>query len=192
MDESTDESPPGGFDAEIKELLGLFDIPAFARRGQDVEYGLIRVRALCRRRRSEMLDMVRLRLRQWATAAPSPEAASRFFDGPIAGLWPEAGVEPPDRWGARAASARGLRAIARDLVASVERFNRRWSKYLDEVDLTTLRRQVDLYNKYYLLEKECVLGSSRLAARHFEPQAHPTVDALRAELPTLPVPQPIR
>ena len=25
-------------DPEIKELLGLFDLPAFARRGQDLEY----------------------------------------------------------------------------------------------------------------------------------------------------------
>ena len=28
-------------DAEMNELLGMFDLPAFVRRGQDLEYTLI-------------------------------------------------------------------------------------------------------------------------------------------------------
>ncbi len=32
-------------EAEMKELLGLFDVPAFARRGQDLEYALARLHA---------------------------------------------------------------------------------------------------------------------------------------------------
>lgn len=102
-------------------------------------------------------------------------------------LWPLAGAGVP-RWAARPASRRALRAIARDLVASVDRFNRRWADYVDGIDLAPINRQVDHYNRYYLLEKECSLGSARLAARHFAPRGQVTLNDLRAELPLLPVP----
>jgi hypothetical protein len=188
MDESNDEgSPLGNVDAEIKELLGLFDVPAFARRGQDVEYALARIRTRSRRHRAAMLDMVRLRLRQWAAAAPGPEADSRYFESSIAPLWPLTDAEAP-RWAARPASSWRLRAIGRDLIASVERFNRRWLEHLEGLDLAPINRQVDDYNRYYLLEKECSLGSARLAARNFVPKGHVTLDDLQAELPLLPVP----
>jgi hypothetical protein len=48
---------------------------------------------------------------------------------------------------------------------------------------------IDQYNRYYVLEKECVLGSSRLAARHFVPKARLTAEALLAAHPVLPVPE---
>ena len=134
-----------------------------------------------------MLDMVRLRLRQWTAAASGPEADSAVFQSSIAPLWPLAEAEAP-RWATRSAPPRRLRAIARDLIASVERFNRRWTEHLDGLDLISINRQVDDYNRYYLLEKECSLGSARLAARHFVPKARVTLDDLRAELPPLPVP----
>ncbi len=191
MDESDGGTPLGSVEAEIKELLGLFDVPAFARRGQDLEYGLARLRTRAVRTRLDMLDMVRLRLKQWAAAASGPEDALGVFREPIGPLWPLAGAPGP-KWSARADPLRRLRSVGRDLVASVERFNRRWSKYLDEIDLSALNRQVEHYNRYYLLEKECVLGSARLAARHFEPKPYPSVDELRAELPLLPTPRPLR
>ena len=188
MDDRDEQGTPlGGVDAEIKELLGIFDVPAFARRGQDLEHSLLRLRHRSRARRREMLDMVRLRLRQWALAADGPAADAIAFAEPIAGLWPLAEADPP-RWAARPAGPRRLRAIARDLVASVERFNRRWLDHLDGLDLGPINRQVDDYNRYYLLEKECSLGSARLAARNFVPKVHVTLDDLQGEFPPLPVP----
>jgi hypothetical protein len=188
MDERDNEGTPlGGIDAEIKELLGLFDVPAFARRGQDLEYSLARLRSRSRRRRSEMLDMVRLRLRQWASAADGRAVDSLVFASSIAGLWPLAEAEPP-KWAARSVPLRRLRGIARDLISAVERFNRRWLEHLDGLNLDPINRQVDDYNRYYLLEKECSLGSAKLAARHFVPKTHVTLDDLRLELPPLPVP----
>jgi hypothetical protein len=136
-----------------------------------------------------MLDMVRLRLRQWAAAAPGPEADRGYFGESIARLWALAEADAP-RWAARPGSRWRLRAIARDLVASIERFNRRWADYLDAVDLAPINQQVDHYNRYYLLEKECSLGSPRLAARHFEPRRRVSLDELRAEFPLLPSPGP--
>lgn len=188
MDDRDEEGTPlGGVDAEIKELLGLFDVPAFARRGQDVEQALIRLRSRSGRHRASILDMVRLRLRQWAGSASGPEVDTAVFGSSIAPLWPLAEADAP-RWAARSASTWRLRAIARDLIASVERFNRRWAEHLEGLDLAPINRQVDDYNRYYLLEKECSLGSARLAARNFVPKTHVSLDDLRAELPSLPVP----
>ncbi|MEJ7638628.1 MAG: hypothetical protein WKF75_11795 [Singulisphaera sp.] len=188
MEETEDSiSPALNVETEIKELLGLFDAPAFARRGQDLEYALARLHDRCARQRDAMLDMVRVRLRQWSSAVTGPEGWSSSLTAPIDPLWTLGGAEPP-AWTDRPAPIRRQRTIARDLVASLNRFNRRWSGYLDGLDLEPSNRTVDLYNRYYLLEKECSLGSARLAARHFVPQARVTREALLEAHPTLPVP----
>ncbi|HWE37698.1 MAG TPA: hypothetical protein VG406_14115, partial [Isosphaeraceae bacterium] len=86
MDENEGESPLGDVETELKELLGLFDAPAFARRGLDLEHALARLDARCRRERQAMLEMVRLRLKQWAGVASGPETAGEVFAVPIDGL----------------------------------------------------------------------------------------------------------
>ena len=48
---------------------------------------------------------------------------------------------------------------------------------------------IDQYNRYYVLEKECVLGSARLALRHFTAKTRLTRAALDADYPPLPVPE---
>ncbi len=188
MEETEDSiSPALNVETEIKELLGLFDAPAFARRGQDLEYALARLHERCARHRDAMLDMVRVRLRQWSAAVTGHDGWGSSFDAPIEPLWDLAGAEPP-AWAERPAPIRRRRTIARDLVASLNRFNRRWTGYLDGLDLEAMNRTIDLYNRYYLLEKECSLGSARLAARHFVPQARVTRESLIDAHPTLPVP----
>src|SRR4051812_14518039 len=122
MDEIDDAIPMTNVDPEVRELLGLFDVPAFARRGKDLEYALERLDARCRRERDAMLEMVRVRLRQWSAAATGPDAWREVFTAPIDRLWPLCGVEAP-AWAARPEPPRRLRAIRRDLVASVARFN---------------------------------------------------------------------
>jgi hypothetical protein len=174
-------------DPELRQLLGLFDVPAFARRGQDLEYGLARLHARCQHQRAAMLDMVRLRLRQWSGAVTGAEDWPLAFNAPIEPLWTLSGAEPPV-WAHEIAPHGRLRAIARNLVASVERFNRRWSRFLHQIDLEPINRMIDDYNRYYMLEKECCLGSARLAARHFQPCPRLTQEALGRDYPLLPVP----
>jgi hypothetical protein len=187
MDATEDETPMSGASNEMKELLGLFDAPAFARRGQDLEYALARLDARCRRERATMLEMVRLRLKQWAAVATGSETALEVFIAPIDGLWPASSASPP-LWADRAAPARKLRSVARELVASLERFNRRWGRLLDETNLEQINRMIDHYNRYYVLEKECSLGSARLAARHFVPRPRLTRPTLLEAHPMLPIP----
>ena len=139
MDETEDETPLAGTDGEMKELLGLYDAPAFARRGLDLEYALARIDARCRREREAMLEMVRLRLRQWAAVASGPATALEVFAAPIDDLWPLADAPPP-AWADRPAPPRKLRSVARDLVASVQRFNRRWERFLGGLDFEPVNR----------------------------------------------------
>ncbi len=187
-DEPPDELPPEltVTDPALRTMLGLFDMPAFARRGAELEYGLERLRGRCRRQRAELLGMVHLRLKQWAGVARGPHDWSDQFDRAVAPYWDLAGAPSPPAWSTTAPAGRRRRAVARDLIASVERFNRRWAAFLAALDLTGLNGTIERYNKYYLVEKEISLGSSRLAARGFEPQPPMTVESLAAEFPALP------
>ena len=186
MEEDEGESPLVHTDAEMRELLGLFEVPAFARRGFDLEYALKRLHERLARDRSLMLDMVRLRLKQWASVTCGALDYAPFA-GPIENLYQAIEAEPP-RWAAKPGTARARMRIGQDLVASLDRFHRRWQKHLADLDLTALNRLIDRYNRYYLLEKECSLGSSRLAARFFIPQTPRSVESLLAEYPLLPIP----
>ena len=58
------------------------------------------------------------------------------------------------------------------------RFNRRWAQFLERLNLEPINTVIDQYNRYYVLEKECVMGSARLAARHFQPVPRLTTSTL--------------
>src|SRR3954451_24126744 len=182
-----EDAPQISVDPELKELLGLFDVPAFARRGQDLEHTLDRIHTRCRVQREEMLEMVRLRLRQWSRVADGPQSSSEVFASPIEPLWGLAHSEPP-RWADRPAPPRQRKTVARDLIASIERFNHRWRQFLESLNIGPANQVIDQYNKYYVLEKECVMGSARLAARYFTPIERLSPESLLKIYPMLPVP----
>jgi hypothetical protein len=189
--DDTDGSPPimsADIETEVKELMGLFDLPAFARRGQDLELAIGRLHARCRRVRGEYLDMVQLRLRQWSRAVSGPDAWPGVFTHSIQPLWPLANAEQP-MWAEYPAPLRRQRLIAGDLIAAVLRFNRRWEQFLERLNLEPTNSVIDRYNRYYVLEKECVMGSARLAARNFQPVPQLTPATLQNDHPKLPVPR---
>lgn len=182
-----DSTPLGSGDGEIKELMGLFDLPAFARRGQDLDYSLRRIHMRCQDQRDKFLEPVRMRLRQWSRAAAGPDDWKAVFTDPIDPLWQQAQADPP-AWSGRLAPPRQLRTVARDLQASVERFDERWRQFLESLNLGPINVVIDQYNKYYVLEKECVVGSARLAARYFSTVPLLSPDRLLNVYPLLPVP----
>ncbi len=132
--------------------------------------------------------MVRLRLKQWARVAAGPAQWSTVFAGPIEELWELSRSEPPV-WSAQPASLRQQLAVARDLIASVLRFNHRWRQFLESLNLEPANLAIDQYNAYYVLEKECVMGSARLASRHFTPVPRLSVESLLDDHPLLPAPE---
>ncbi len=188
MEETEDSAQTVSVDSEIKELLGLFDAPAFARRGQDVEYALKRVHARCTQESEDTLEMVRMRLRQWTRVAAGPEDWSNVFVASLDALCRQAGFEP-SVWAGRTIPARQKRAVARDLVASVQRFNTKWRQFLETLNLEPSNQVIEQYNKYYVFEKECVMGSARLASRHFTPVPRFSPELLLRDYPLLPVPE---
>ncbi len=173
----------------VYELLGMFDVPAFARRGVELESALKRLHLRLERERAQLLEMVRLRLRQWATVATGPDDGSDLFKTSIAPLYQAVPLAEAPVWAASPAPARRRRAVARDLVASIVRFNHRWLLFLRPMRLDSVNRQIDQYNRYYVLEKECVIGSARLASRNFVPKAPQSVESILADHPLLPVPE---
>jgi len=176
-------------EAEIKQVLGMFDTPAFARRGREVEWVVRHTLNLCERRRTEMLDMVQCRLRMWANVASGPGDWPLAFAEPIDHLWELTSAEPP-RWKAsRPPSAKAAMNCAAGLCQSVERFNDRWRRFVGELKADAVNHQIDRFNKYYVLEKECIVGSSRLASRLFVPQPRIEPAWLLEQLPILPVPR---
>ena len=171
-------------DPEMRQLLGMFDVPAFARRGQELEFALDHLKARLARQREDRLDMVRMRLRQWCAVATSPIDGLEFVNVPA--LIEAVGALDPPVWASSPGPRRRRLAVARDLLASVDRFNRRWTAYLDKLNFGPINAMIDNYNRYYLLEKECAFGSSRAAARNFRQVRPVTVEGLRAEHPPLP------
>jgi hypothetical protein len=190
VDDSEETLPAQSSDieTEVKELMGLFDLPAFARRGHDLEATLGRLHLRCRAARRQYLEMVHLRLRQWSAAAAGPESWRGIFTSSVEPLWSLAEAEPP-RWGLADAPQKRRKAIARDLVAAIERFNRRWRQFIAQINLEPTNFAIEQYNRYYVLEKECVVGSARLAARHFTPVPVLTALMLLEEHGDLPVPE---
>ena len=175
-------------EAEVRELMGMFDAPSFARRGHSMEFSLARLHDRCRSNRSSMLDMVRMRLKQWAQVSAGPDDWQNVFVGPIQELWPLSHAQEPS-WSESSQPLRRRRTVARDLVASVTRFNERWLRHLYQLNLDPINQMIREYNQFYIIEKECVLGSARLAARFFRPEVEVTVAFLVESHPPLPVPQ---
>jgi hypothetical protein len=174
-------------DAEIKEIMGLFDAPAFARRGVELAETLGRLHERCRRARADRLDMVHLRLRQWSRVVVGPDAWAPVFSATIGPLWQLSGAEPPE-WARSPAPLRRQREIARELIAAVVRFNERWSAFLDRLNVDPANDLIGAYNRNYVFEKECVMGSRRLAARFFTPAPLISRERLLLDHPLLPVP----
>ena len=130
-----------------------------------------------------------MRLRQWSRVAAGPQDWDRSLHGPRSirsgGLRNASPPNGPHRSG----SLRQHRTVARDLVGSVERFNQRWLQFLNSLNLGPTNQAIDQYNEYYVLEKECVMGSARLAARHFTRVPRLSPESLLERYPMLPLPE---
>jgi len=180
---------------EVGGILAAFDAPAFVRRARQVEDAWTMLLDRCRFEQKRLLELPRMRLgRLMALAVPRSLLADLI---PVAELqrleqlhseWnPQLrSIVKPSR------SGKELAVPLSDLARSFERFNRRWSKFLNELELEPINRLRRNYNRFYLLEKECALFSSRIAHDGFVPLQAISTDDLFAEFPLLPVPVGIR
>lgn len=190
----SDESDDGSTslrstDGEVKELLGLFDAPAFARRGRDVEWSVLRTLTICRKQRTEMLEMVHCRLRMWVAATNGDDDWQLIFRQSLDEVWRLAEAPMPVWKKQQKLNTKAMHRAANGLIQSVQRFNSRWSVWVNALNIETVNKQIDHYNQYYILEKECIVGSPRLAARLYKPTPRIEPAWLFEQFPLLPVPE---
>jgi HAMP domain-containing protein len=183
----------GREDEAFKQFLSQYDAPAYVRRARQVQAVFEDLLARCRRQRDEWLQMARLRLGMlralagvWETLQPllANEDQLRILRELEAALAPHlrVPVEP-------ATSSRALKQALAELCDSLERFNRRWTAYLAEVDVSEVNKLREGYNRFYLLEKECAVRNARVARQGYQPLPPLTVAELSTFLPPLPVPR---
>jgi hypothetical protein len=186
----------GGDDPEqvLKQVESMYDAPAYVRRARRVQQVFDALVERCRRQRHEWLGMVRIRLGTlhalaggWAALRPlvAGDDDLRALAAMHDDLQPQlrAPVEPTS-------SRRALRQALHELSESLERFNRRWRAFLDEIDLSGVNREREGYNRYYVLEQECAVRSLSAARHGFQPLEPLTREEFEALLPPLPVPRP--
>jgi hypothetical protein len=177
----------------FKEVLAHYDAPAYVRRARAVQDAFEDLLDRCRRQREEWLPLVRIRLGVLRALAGEWERLGLWLadDEQVRMLQTmHAELDPRLRLPVEpTSSARTLLRALRELGESIERFNRRWQAFLEQVDLSWVNQLRDGYNRYYLLEKECAVRSSRVAHQGFRKLAPLTMADLQALLPPLPVPQ---
>jgi hypothetical protein len=178
---------------EFQELIAAYDAPAYVRRARGLEEAFVQLLIRCRGRREALLGMVRVQLGvlrglagDWAALRPllADDEQVDLLRRLDEELRPQPRLPPEPT-----ASKRALGRALDELRASLERFNRRWLAYLDEVDLGPVNELREGYNRYYVLEKECALRSARLARAGFRRLEPLTAEELVARLPPLPVPR---
>lgn len=177
----------------IQRVMGNYDAPAFVRRAQRVHEALEHLLARCRQERDQRLTMPRLRLGiLGALAGNWRRLRPMLANDKQIGLLRELEIELSPRLRVRVEptlSERKLRGALLALRESLESFNRRWQGYLATVDLAPVNEAREGYNRYYLLEKECALGSPRLARQGFQSLLPFTLNVLKTLLPVLPIPE---
>jgi hypothetical protein len=177
---------------ELKQLLALNGTPPYAVRALQTEAAFEHLLDRCRKQRDTLLTLVRTRLAALRALAGDWTALRSWLDddaqlavleGLHAELRPQLRVPV-----ATTSSSRALGRALHELVESLKRFNRRWQEFLPTVDVSHVNALREGYNKYYVLEKECVLGSPRLARQGFRPLEPLTTAGLASHFPPLPVP----
>jgi hypothetical protein len=176
----------------FQQFLGPFGGPAFARRAREVETAYDSLVLSCQRKRGEWLACVRLRLGTFVALAGSSSALAAILESPEQARILEtlhAELQPRLRLPvAPTTSVRVLRAALAELREAIGFFNQRWLTFMRNLDLQKLNLLRDGYNRFYVMEKECALGSARVARQGFRKLDPLRPDDFLAVLPLLPMP----
>lgn len=184
---------PGREDQPFKQVLAHYDAPAYIRRARHVEEAYDLLVARCRKQRDEWLSMVRIHLGllhalagDWGRLRDLVEDVTQV--DVLRQLHDELQPRLRDRV-APTTSPRALRRALRELTESIERFNQRWRAFLETVDVSHVNELREGYNRWYLLEKECALRSSKVARLGFCKLEPLRVEELFDVMPLLRLPR---
>lgn len=175
----------------FQQVVGNHGGPAFVRRARNVQAAFDGLLNACRRQRDDWLAFVRLRLGTLRALAGSWDALTTLLPrDEVATLERlHSDLQPKLRLPvAPTTDPRAWRHALAELAESIDRFNRRWLDFVVQLDLNGVNELREGYNRFYLMEKECALGSARLARQGFfrlEPLKHDDILALLPALPAL-------
>jgi hypothetical protein len=189
---AVDELLLGGWDPELRlrmMVAAQYDAPAYIRRARAIEGAIRDLFERCRHQRKELLFGVRLHLAEMCAGVDSLRDLRSLLadDGQIEvlrQLHEEAGDPEVAVIGRR--TTVGRRRALRRLRASIARFNRRWTAFLEAIDLSDINQLQDAYNRFFLLEKECAVGPGRVLTHAFNRLPRLTTADLIKRLPPLP------
>jgi len=177
----------------FQQIIAGFDTPAFLRRAKRVEDAWQQLVQQCGMRRHEWLELPKLRLAMLAALSGGWDVIGRWLADPREAQYLR---ELFDQWRpqlrvavASTTSARRLHLALQQMNGSFTRFNRRWEQFLLEMDLSEINRLRAGYNQYYVLEKECMLRSAKVAREGFRPLPPVTAADLFEAFPLLRIPQ---
>jgi len=177
----------------INEMIGRFAAPSFIRRAKLVEATWSHLLERCAKARFEQLKFVGLRLGQLFALAGSWEVLRRCVrrDVDLIDLQTLHAVLQPRLLAPLAAtsSRRALLGAGRELIEAMEMFNQRWSRWLAKIDLRAVNQARADYNRYYLFEKECVVGSAAIARVGYRTLEPVTLEEVAARWPLLRLPE---
>jgi hypothetical protein len=177
---------------ELKEVLASFDGPAFLRRARRVQEALDGLLARGRHQRREWLVVTTILVGQlealadgWDNLRPllADDAQLDVLRRLKAELQPSLRAPPEPT-----TSTWAHLGCLRELIDCLHFFNGRWGHYLDTLDLGPINELRAGYNRHYVFEKECAVGSPAVARQNFRPLEPLTRADLDVLLPPLPVP----
>jgi hypothetical protein len=173
--------------------LPLMDAPAFVRRARQVEAAWHALVEGCSRERARLLEMPRMRLARLFALANSDSTLISVLQSSDAvrelrRMYDDRQPRLRGRVVPASSAAAILKAVV-ELRQSFDRFNRRWLLTLSELDLARINRLREDYNRFYLLEKECALRSTRIAREGFQPLEPVTLRRLLSDFPLLKIPE---
>ncbi|MFK7820457.1 MAG: hypothetical protein AB8G99_17180 [Planctomycetaceae bacterium] len=176
----------------FQQITGSFDEPAFLRRAKDTEAAWQVLLARTERKRVDWLKMPTIYLGRVFMLASGSHPLSRFVcEHSVATLHRQfTDLNPALRRKISAASTDGeVRSELKKLIQSFERFNTRWQAYVEDIDFGEVNMLRAGYNKYYTLEKECALMSSRTATAGFQELPMVGPKDIHCHFPPLSIPR---
>jgi hypothetical protein len=168
---SDSQGPRGEF---LKCLAELGENPAFIQRAQRVDEAWVQLLERCRTERAAMLRWPWMHLsiladrlkHDWSALAQylADECQGSHFENLYKewkGLF-ESKTISGNSW-------TSTRRILGDFVGSVARFNRTWSKFIEDVNLEEVNRLRRDYNQHYPVEKSCAFDCEDVERLGFTP-----------------------
>lgn len=176
----------------FQQIVGAFDEPAFLRRARATRNAWEFLLARAERQRREWLEMPAIRLGRLFMVSASFQNLSRCISDEDQQALHQQMRELQPKMRCRLPVAVRESQVTDELAGLIEsynRFNTRWLDFVHELDVDRVNKLRDGYNKYYVLEKECALMSSRTAEAGFQPLCMARHEDVLEVLPLLSVPE---